>query len=437
VSAEKLPGLDALDKSGHPTLSGLACPAAGDCAIGGGYQDSHGNTQVFVDSQVHGKWHKAEEVPGIAALNTRGDAVISGVSCGAAGYCSVAGIYLAGYKTGVGQGFVANEVGGVWHAAQRINGLPAGTGTGLFTASCPSAGNCTIGGSYGPINSSVGFIARETDGTWGAAQPVPGLTTLGAGRHSSVWEISCASAANCSAVGTYKTPTATQVFVATETGGVWHRAVELPGIAALNKGGVAAVSCASPGDCGLVGYLGNSQSPLFVDSQVDGRWQNAQLVSGIPHNIGEEAGALSCPANGDCTADGTYVAADGENHPVLVLETDGTWHAAQQFPGITGLSSRGDAQMNGLSCSSVGNCTAGGGVFTDPMPPYQVSAAFTVTETSGTWHAARKVPGLPALYNKLDAHVDNLSCPPVGNCVSAGVYTKIGSSPGQQLFVFG
>jgi hypothetical protein len=53
-----------------------------------------------------GVWGRAEEVPGLAALNTRGDATISSVSCTAPGECSAGGFYIG--ASGI-QGFVVKE----------------------------------------------------------------------------------------------------------------------------------------------------------------------------------------------------------------------------------------------------------------------------------------------------------------------------------------
>ena len=57
-------------------------------------------------SEKHGVWGQAEKVPGLAALNTHGDAAISSVSCTAAGECSAGGSYIdaSGF-----QGFVVKE----------------------------------------------------------------------------------------------------------------------------------------------------------------------------------------------------------------------------------------------------------------------------------------------------------------------------------------
>ena len=49
---------------------------------------------------------RAEAVPGLAALNTNGDATVSSVSCAAPGECSAGGVYMDGSGF---QGFVLKE----------------------------------------------------------------------------------------------------------------------------------------------------------------------------------------------------------------------------------------------------------------------------------------------------------------------------------------
>jgi hypothetical protein len=68
-------------------------------------------SQAFVVSQAKGIWGTAQEVPGTAALNQDGLAVINAVSCGAPGYCSAGGHYTQslGGNFGSEQAFVVNE----------------------------------------------------------------------------------------------------------------------------------------------------------------------------------------------------------------------------------------------------------------------------------------------------------------------------------------
>jgi hypothetical protein len=67
-----------------------------------------------------------------------------------------------------------------------------------------------------------------------------------------------------------------------------------------------------------------------------------------------------------------------------------------------------------------------------------VTQPFTITEGGGTWHNAQQVPGIKAVDSGRAAGVSNLSCPPVGACVSAGTYlTSYSIQDYQQIFVVG
>jgi hypothetical protein len=89
--------------------------------------------------------------------------------------------------------------------------------------------------------------------SWGRAIEVPGLAALGNGSGQGPGSVSCATAGSCAAAGTYtNSHQRYRVWVAAERDGRWHKAIPVPGLAALNKGGFAAVwsvSCGSPGSC--------------------------------------------------------------------------------------------------------------------------------------------------------------------------------------------
>jgi hypothetical protein len=85
----------------------VSCASAGNCGAGGDYADSSGNRQAFVVSEVNGTWHAATEVPGTAALNKGGEAIVYSVSCAAASSCSAVGRYTD--AAGHVQAFVVNK----------------------------------------------------------------------------------------------------------------------------------------------------------------------------------------------------------------------------------------------------------------------------------------------------------------------------------------
>jgi hypothetical protein len=139
----------------------------------------------------------------------------------------------------------------------------------ISSVSCASAGNCSAGGYYTDgSRRQQALVVSETSGTWQQAEEVPGTAALNKGANfqgsAEVSSVSCASAGNCSAGGFYVDPSSElassgqqlAAFVVSEVNGTWQRAEEVPGSAALNKGGSAginAVSCPSAGNCSASG----------------------------------------------------------------------------------------------------------------------------------------------------------------------------------------
>jgi hypothetical protein len=222
-TAREVPGTAALNTGGYAQITSVSCKAAGNCSAGGQYTDSTPAAEAFVVSQTGGTWGRAREVPGIGALNTTGFAGISSVSCASPGNCSAVGSYAdANFDT---QAFVVGQTGGTWGAAQEVPGtavLDQGSpGAGAGAVSCGAVGDCSLSGSYSDSSGhQQAFVASETGGTWGAAQEVPGTAGLNVGGGAGTDTISCPSAGNCSAGGHYTdSTTAQQAFVVSETGG--------------------------------------------------------------------------------------------------------------------------------------------------------------------------------------------------------------------------
>src|SRR5580704_2858779 len=145
--AEEIPGIAALNKGGEAALTSVSCASAGNCSAGRYYQDSHYDFQAVVVDETYGTWGKPEEVPGTAALNQGGpgypDAHVNSVSCGSAGNCSAGGYYTD--DNGDRQAFVASETDGTWGTAEEVPGTAAldqGDDAQTISLSCASAGNC-------------------------------------------------------------------------------------------------------------------------------------------------------------------------------------------------------------------------------------------------------------------------------------------------------
>jgi len=463
--AIEVPGLAALNRGRNESIpvgvSSVSCASAGNCAAGGSYQDGGGRQQGFVVSETNGGWGQAIEVPGLAALNKGGSAGVSSVSCASAGNCAAGGGY------GGGQGFVVSETNGTWGQAIQVPGLAAlseresaGVPAGVSSVSCASAGNCAAGGSYQDGGGrQQGFVVSETNGAWGQAIEVPGLAALNAGGNAGVGSVSCASggncaagavscasAGNCAAGGSYQDSSGRQRgFVVSERNGAWGQAIEVPGLAALSKGGsadvpvgVSSLSCASAGNCAAGGDYadGGGRQQGFVVSETNGAWDRAIQVPGL-RALGQNArvSSLSCASPGNCAAGGDYGWDSGSPYPwgFVVSEKNGAWGRAINVPGLGALNNGRYADVNSVSCAPQGNCAAGGDY--EDMP--NGSQGFVVSEKNGAWGRAINVPGLGALNKGGGAEVSSVSCAPQGSCTAGGFYTvRIRGRQLLQGFVF-
>ncbi len=233
-------------------------------------------------AERNGRWSRAIEVPGLGALNAGavvgGGAEVTSVSCASAGSCAAGGHYAD--RFGLPQGFVAVERNGRWGKAIEVPGLGAlNKGfADVAAVSCGAADSCAAGGYYNDRDLNFhGFVATARNGVWGKAIEVPGLAALNKGGDAQVGSVSCASAGSCAAGGHYDDGHGDlQGFVAAERNGRWDAAIEVPGLGALNTFGsaeVRSVSCASPGSCAAGGHYGTRRALQgFVAAERHGRW---------------------------------------------------------------------------------------------------------------------------------------------------------------------
>jgi hypothetical protein len=189
------------------------------------------------------------------------------------------------------------------------------------------------------------------------------------------------------------------VFVVSEAKGTWGTAKAVPGIAALNKGGVAhvySVSCGSAGSCTAAGYYtGAASVEAFVADEVKGTWGAAREVAGSLNTDGlADIGSVSCASAGNCSAGGFYTVLDSAednaySQAFIVSETDGVWGIPAEVPGIETLDKGGGAEITSVSCRSAGNCSAGG-YYTSSSGNQQ---AFVVSKSKGIWGTPKEVAG--------------------------------------------
>ncbi len=368
--AEEVPGLARLGARSS-TLGSVSCPSAGNCGATGNYTGTHGNLVPFVVSEKRGAWGNAEDVPGLAKLNTAGYADLSRVSCPSAGNCVAVGFYSAQHGKEEDTGPVAViEKNGKWGKARAFPRIIAHSpyhDAYFADVWCDPITYCLVsGGSQVSPNGDAGFFINEVNGVWGpipayGAQPGPGLSptqhggmaTFGnAAEHgntaaSSDDTMSCFSPGNCVVGGNYNdggNPEDSQPLVVTETNGKWGGGQTLPGVAALSANSAIAyltgLRCRSVGNCSAVGWVADGSSEgdvVFLSTEKNGVWGEAMVLAGLPAPpSGERYTALwpvlSCGAPGDCGLGGWYSFGKSpysRRYAYLATQKDGIWSKAQ------------------------------------------------------------------------------------------------------------
>jgi hypothetical protein len=177
----------------------------------------------------------------------------------------------------------------------------------------------------------------------------------------------------------------------------------------------------------------SAHNQAFVVSETKGRWGKAIKVPGSGAlNVGGDAhvDSVSCASAGNCAAGGAYPNSPGHYQAFVVSEKSGRWGKAIKVPGSGALNAGGSADVSSVSCTSAGNCAAGG-FYEDGSSNAQV---FVVIEKGGRWGKAIEVPGSGALNAGESAGLYSVSCASAGNCAAGGYYHD-GSGHGQAFVV--
>ena len=217
-----------------------------------GLWDRAGNGQGFVAVERNGVWGRAIEVPGLGALN-KGGAAPTSARCRAPRRATArpAGDYRRPRAAGRGS----------WPASRTASGAQAIEVPGLRALNTGVDGRrrlgvVRLGGQLrgrrelrGPRPERAGVRGQREERRLGQGdRACPAWEPeRAAGPNAEVDSVSCASAGNCAAGGTYADPLRYQGFVAGEKNGVWGTAIEVPGLGALNRAGTPGSSrCRAP-----------------------------------------------------------------------------------------------------------------------------------------------------------------------------------------------
>ena len=412
------------------SLFSVSCASPGNCTGVGAYPDAAFNPQGLLVSETAGTWSPGVE----AVLPTGADpsqpARLVSVSCASAGNCTAVGFYhdLSSDQ----QGLLLSETAGTWstgvEATLPLDATSGNPAVSITSVSCVSAGNCTAVGSYSASSGLPGLLLSETAGTWSRgveavvpadSAPVPGV---------SLSSVSCASASDCVAVGDYNTAAlGSAALLVTETAGTWSTGVAatLPvNQASTPTAYLSSVSCPSAGNCAAAGSYkdsSNHQQELVVN-ETAGTWSTG--VEALPATTTamnpNVIPSVSCASAGNCAAAGSYIDASAHHQGLLVSEVAGTWSTGVQA-ALPAAATDPLVSLSSVSCPSAGNCTAVGS-YADASHDQQ---GLLVSETAGVWSTG--VQAAPPTNAKTTTSGPNVSltsasCASLGNCTAVGSY---------------
>lgn len=385
-SAAKVPtsGLDAYTNPALQLVS-LSCAAVGSCVAVGSFDNAHGQVGLIL-TDTGGSWSAravSVNLPGVAA---EPQSALRAASCPSSGECVAVG-HLQD-SAGNEQGLIETERAGTWSASEvDASRLSAASNprVDLSTVACPTAGNCSALGTYrdgAPAPGSFRPLTVSSSGhVWQPAGSVslPGDAQPDSGSGKTAQSdlaasgISCVSAGNCTAVGSY--------------------------------------------DQGAAGH----EHPLAL-VQANGAWSPGTSV-GLPADAATDpAGELTsivCHTATDCVAAGTYDTSGGVSTALVAADASGTWtEAASAVAGNSNEQYSGGFSAGHIACAPDGYCAVAGLVAANqlmgypvsafvlnaPAAPAAVSATDAYTQATVSWAASPDSGGTPLAGYRITAN---------------------------------
>lgn len=461
--ATPLGGIERLSPSGNDFVNAVACSQRGsECVLDGQFGGAGRANSTFVASRSDDRWSSAHEFGSVLVRRSaRGfrqvaieDAICTGTWCLAAGFFDGPGAIVtsegANYRP-----FVTTESNGQWSAPSELPGfqkLGSPVGGEVSSLACGSPGNCVVSGeawahvghnSISP-ETNVAFVVAmsaykwgqvsfyRVESAWPTATALDSLAPVSFCPSSSI----CVSILERVAAGGSSWPM--QVIDRSGQLGEPSRVPYLD-----DRSIVQVATCSVGGYCVVGGQndVGKYTGSTFLMSYQEGSWSHPSDLHGAgsgAHSNAELVG-VTCPANGECVAAGSYGPGSVPDFGVqdfndgsasfVTRQRAGTWQPAVVIasPMAASTSNYGPAVATALGWVAPGTCVLG-------LTEHQEDAgspvpAYFASEQGGVWSPAREVPGTSILSTSGNAEVDSVSCTLGGVCQLAGTFVTATRGP--------
>jgi RHS repeat-associated protein len=349
---------------------------------------------------------------------------LTGVACISSTNCRAVGNYVD--STGVTKNLVLDWNGTAWSVRTPAN--PVGTASRITAISCTSASDCRAVGTYVTTAGANKAYALSWNGTaWSlVTTPNPPAATA-----SQFFGVSCRSTSFCRAVGSYTESGTTKTMVMNWNGSAWSLATST-NVSGAKETVLQDVSCSTTSFCLAVGYSVNSESKKQVMAErYNGiGWGPATDATGgfLPTYPTSEFNSVACVSyevTNECRAAGRYAEGSGASE----VEGNFVGMRKEQFNEFYWLAEQAEepvgvthASLSGVSCASQSSCVAVGRA-KYKSDPWEDTA--DVWAEGSEWTLEDPSTSM--------RRMTGVACPSASLCVSVG-YKKLGSTIGQRAW---
>lgn len=352
--------------------------------------------------------------------------ILDGVFCVTAANCWAVGFYQPS-SSEVELNEVLHWNGATWSQVTVPN--PGGTASGdeslLFNVRCAAAGNCWAVGDYTASGAVLNQVLHWNGTRWSlTVTPDPGGTA--SGDVNQIFDVACRSTGNCWAVGQDGSSLSQTVNQALHWNGTTWSLVTTPdpgGTSANEVNGLSSIRCPVTGTCLAVGSYGTSFSPAITLNQVL-LWNGSTWTQVTTPNPGgtttdgdlNELFAIACTSSSNCWATGTWGTSAGTFNQALHWN-GGTWSlVTTPDPGGVGEALN---QLNAITCTSSTNCWAVGTAGADTADLLNQALHWD----GGTW--SQVTTPNPAGQTNAENELEAVRCTSASNCWSVGFAVNI------------
>jgi hypothetical protein len=301
-------------------LSAVSCSDATDC-VAVGQQTATGSTAgnlPFSEIYTSTGWAPGPQFPAPSSGNPIGQITLRGISCTAVASCVAVGD--AATSSSVREGIAYTLSGSVW--SPPATGLDdhgyTSSAVTLGGVSCTSTTACTAVGSEEYSNPQLQGSSTEllvetlSGGTWTLTDNT-NPTSLS---NAALSAVSCTPTL-CEAVGSFTGSDGTQALVESGSGSTWNAVIDLEPVNVGAVGSVlTGVSCFTATQCTAVGSYTTTSQELTLGATLTGTtWTSVTGMDPVGETTTGFTGISCVPSSLDCEAVGDGTNTTGLNQP--------------------------------------------------------------------------------------------------------------------------